>query len=120
MLRVKGQPQYNTITGQTVGAVLECNWVTIDDPDPGNAENDASNVFKQGRAKGAAKFLGGEGATERDGAVVFGSSDGGDAGRGQIWEYTPTENIGELNEQGDARAALRVDRRGRSWTVPTT
>ena len=100
MLRVKGQPQYNTITGQTVGAVLECNWVTIDDPDPGNAENDASNVFKQGRAKGAAKFLGGEGATYRDGAVVFGSSDGGDAGRGQIWEYTPTENIGELNEQG--------------------
>ena len=32
--------------------------------------------------------------------MVFGSSDGGDAGRGQIWEYTPTENIGELNEQG--------------------
>ena len=35
MLRVKGQPKYNTITGQTVGEVLECNWVTIDDPEPG-------------------------------------------------------------------------------------
>ncbi|HYJ60723.1 MAG TPA: alkaline phosphatase PhoX [Actinomycetota bacterium] len=101
MLRVKGQPKYNTITGQTVGEVLECNWVTIDDPDPGNAENDASNVFKQGRAKGAAKFLGGEGCTFRDGSIVFGSSEGGDAGRGQIWSYTPTENAGALNEQGD-------------------
>ena len=35
MLRVKGQPKYNTITGQTVGEVLACNWVTIDDPIPG-------------------------------------------------------------------------------------
>ena len=100
MLRVKGQPRYNTITGQTVGAVLQANWVTIDDPNPANAEDDASAVFKQGRAKGAAKFLGGEGCTYRDGAAVFGSSDGGDAGLGQIWEYTPTDNIGELDEEG--------------------
>jgi secreted PhoX family phosphatase len=100
MLRVKGQPRYNTITGQTVGAVLEAKWVTIDDPNPANAEDDASAVFKQGRAKGAAKFLGGEGCTYRDGAVVFGSSDGGDAGLGQIWEYTPTDDIGELDEEG--------------------
>ena len=55
-----------------------CEWVTIDDPDPATADDDASAVFKQGRAKGAAKFLGGEGCTYRDGSVVFGSSDGGD------------------------------------------
>lgn len=101
MLRVKGQPKYNTIVGQTVGEVLECNWVTIDDPNPKDAEDDASAVFKQGRAKGAAKFLGGEGCTFRDGAAVFGSSEGGDAGLGQVWQYTPTANIGELNERGE-------------------
>ena len=101
MLRVKGQPKYNTIKGQTVGEVLECNWVTIDDPNPSNAENNASAVFQQGRAKGGAKFLGGEGATYRDGSIVFGSSDGGDAGLGQIWSYTPTTNAGELNEKGE-------------------
>ena len=33
--------------------------------------------------------------------MVFGSSDGGDAGRGQIWQYVPTHNIGELNERGE-------------------
>ncbi len=80
--------------------MLECNWVTIDDPNPANAEADASAVFKQGRAKGGAKFLGGEGCTFRDGSVVFGSSDGGDAGLGQVWSYTPTTNVGELNERG--------------------
>jgi secreted PhoX family phosphatase len=100
MLRVKGQPKYNTITGQTVGAELECNWVTIDDPNPADAEDDASAVFKQGRAKGAAKFLGGEGCTYRGGSILFGSSDGGDAGLGQVWSYTATDNVGELNEQG--------------------
>jgi secreted PhoX family phosphatase len=100
MLRVKGQPGYNTIVGQTVGEILECNWVTIDDPDPENAEEFPSNVFRQGRAKGAAKFLGGEGCTYRDGSIVFGSSEGGDAGLGQVWSYTPTTNAGELDEQG--------------------
>ena len=101
MLRVKGRPKYNTITGQTVGEVLECNWVTIDDPDPANAERNASAVFRQGRAKGGAKFLGGEGCTFRGGAAVFGSSDGGDAGLGQVWQYTPTRNAGDPDERGD-------------------
>ena len=101
MLRVKGQPKYNTIVGQTVGAVLVCNWVNIDTPDPSDAEDNASAVFHEGRSKGGAKFLGGEGCTYRDGGVVFGSSDGGDKGLGQIWQYTPTTNIGELNEQGE-------------------
>src|SRR4051812_5545710 len=101
MLRVKGQPRYNTITGQTVGVVLNCDWVTIDDPDPKSADHDASAVYKQGRAKGAAKFLGGEGATMRDDSVVFGSSDGGDVGRGQVWQYTPRKNISDHDERGD-------------------
>jgi hypothetical protein len=53
------------------------------------------------RAKGGAKFLGGEGCTYRDGSIVFGSSEGGDAGLGQVWSYTPTDNAGALNEKGE-------------------
>lgn len=101
MLRVKKKAKYNTITGQTVGKVLASEWVTISDPDPKNAEDDASAVYKQGRAKGGAKFLGGEGCTMRGGSVVFGSSEGGDAGRGQIWQYTPRKRIGKTREEGD-------------------
>jgi uncharacterized protein len=113
MLRVKGRPKYNTIVGQTVGDVLECNWVTINDPNPRDAEEDASAVFKQGRAKGGAKFLGGEGCTYRDGSIVFGSSEGGDAGLGQVWSYTPTVNAGELDEEGELEllfeSTLRIE-----------
>ena len=109
MLRVKGQSKYNTIVGQTVGAPLTCNWVTIDDPNPADAEDNASAVFQQGRDKGAAKFLGGEGCTYRDGGVVFGSSEGGDAGLGQIWQYTPTYQHRCSERRGRARTALRVN-----------
>jgi secreted PhoX family phosphatase len=101
MLRVRGKDKYNTITGQKVGKALECDWVTINDPDPKNTEDNASAVFKQGRAKGGAKFLGGEGCTWRDGAVVFGSSEGGDAGLGQVWSYRTTKNAGKLAERGE-------------------
>jgi secreted PhoX family phosphatase len=101
MLRVTKKDRYNTITGQTVGAALACDWVTIGDPDPANAEEDASAVYKQGRAKGGAKFLGGEGCTMRGDSVVFGSSEGGQVGRGQIWQYTPRANIGKKGEKGD-------------------
>ena len=101
MLRVKKKDRYNTITGQTVNAVLKCDWVDIKDPDPANAEDDASAVYKQGRAKGGAKFLGGEGCTMRGDTVVFGSSEGGEVGRGQIWAYTPRTKIGRNGETGD-------------------
>ena len=66
-----------------------------------NIEDDATAVYRQGRNKGGAKFLSGEGCTYRNGSVVFDSSDGGDAGLGQIWEYTPKTNIGEADEEGE-------------------
>jgi hypothetical protein len=76
-------------------------WIDIDDPEPSNIEDDATAVYRQGRNKGGAKFLSGEGCTYRNGSVVFDSSDGGDAGLGQIWEYTPKTNIGEADEEGE-------------------
>jgi hypothetical protein len=102
MLKVVGERKYNTIVGQTVGEELPVRWVTIDDPDPADAEDNASAVFLQGRKKGAAKFLGGEGCTwvPQTHAVVFGSSEGGDAGLGQVWEYRATIRRGEIDERG--------------------
>jgi secreted PhoX family phosphatase len=106
ILKVKGQPGYNTVIGQTVGEILPAVWITIADPDPADAEDDDDAVYRQGRTKGAARFLGGEGCTYRangpdPGSCVFNSSDGGDAELGQIWQYTPTTDVGDLNEQGE-------------------
>jgi secreted PhoX family phosphatase len=91
MLAVDGKPQYDTATGQTVGAVLSTHWVQIDDPDPEDAEENASSVLEQGTAKGAATFAGLEGLYLKDGIVFFSASDGGDAERGQIWPYVPVD-----------------------------
>ena len=56
MLSVDGKPQYDTRTGQKSGTVLPAKWVTIDDPDPAEADVDPLSVFKQGQAKGGAMF----------------------------------------------------------------
>jgi hypothetical protein len=100
-LKIKGEFRYNTITGQTVGVALPAKWVTIDDPDPADAETHPRAVRHQGREKGSAVFLSGEGCTMLGNSVVFDSSDGGDAGLGQIWKYTPTMNAGDLDEEGE-------------------
>ena len=100
-LRIKGQPGYNTIKDETVGEVLPVDWVTIPDPDRPEAEFDARTVEKIARSRGAARFLSGEGATMVGNSVVFDSSDGGNAGLGQIWKYTPMTNIGDRDEEGE-------------------
>jgi secreted PhoX family phosphatase len=89
MLAVEGLPNYSTLTGQTVGLELPTRWVTIDEPDPTDAESDPSAVFNQGYAKGGASFLGGEGITLLGSDVYFVCSSGGDAELGQVWRYRP-------------------------------
>jgi secreted PhoX family phosphatase len=100
-LRVKAQDVYDTVKGQTVGEVLPVAWVKIPDPDRPGAESDPRTVRAIATERGAAHFLSGEGATMVGNSVVFDSSDGGDAELGQIWKYTPTTNMGDLDEEGE-------------------
>jgi hypothetical protein len=100
-LKVKGQPNYTTYDGHTAGTILPSVWVTIDDPDSTAAETNPRHVRQQARDKGAATFMSGEGCTMVGNAVVFDNSDGGAAELGQIWRYTPTTNMGDLDEQGE-------------------
>lgn len=89
MLAVVGRPQYSTLTGQTPGVTLPTMWVTIDEPDPSDAESDPSAVFNQGYAKRGAAFLGIEGCTLLGRDVYFVCSSGGDAELGQVWRFRP-------------------------------
>ena len=87
MLKVKGAPNYETATGQTVGQALPTEWVPIDDPDPrSGGKND---VFDQGWARGGVAFSRLEGCWFGDGSVFFTDTNGGDAGQGQVWQFTP-------------------------------
>ncbi|MGH9948855.1 MAG: alkaline phosphatase PhoX [Pyrinomonadaceae bacterium] len=98
MLAIKGMPDHDTRTGQKQGMVFEATWVTIDNPDPAEADIDPSAVFKQGKAKGGATFARLEGCcADRDGNVYFVSTNGGDAKGGQIWRYAPgKKEVGRL------------------------
>jgi hypothetical protein len=96
MLAVKGKPGYDTRSGQKTGQPLRANWVNIDNPDPAEAETDASAVYKQGHARGGATFARLEGCWHGAGSIFFTATSGGDKRRGQVWRYTPRGN-----EEGD-------------------
>ncbi|KIG14129.1 hypothetical protein DB30_07125 [Enhygromyxa salina] len=78
-LKVVGEDKFPTTTLQ-LGAVLEVEWVTIDDPDPST-----DSVRGQGHAKGAALITRGEGMWSVDGQVFFTATTGGPLGLGQIF-----------------------------------
>lgn len=94
MLAIEGQPNYDTVFGQTVGKPLRVAWVDIADPDPastdGYAPGDGLAVYKQGYNKGGARFARLEGAWYGDGSIFFHSTNGGNKRRGQVWQYKPT------------------------------
>jgi secreted PhoX family phosphatase len=93
-----GKNEYDTRKGQKAGAELAATWVTIDNPDPVEADADPSAVCKQGRAKGGAIFARLEGCcVDNAGRIYFTATSGGDNGGGQIWLYEPTgRNNGHL------------------------
>ena len=97
MLAVTGEPGYLTARDQTPGVVLPAHWVDIDDPDPEDAGRDPLAVFKQGLAKGGARFARLEGAFYGDDGIYVVSTSGGDATAGQVFHYRPVAaDRGEL------------------------
>lgn len=91
MLSVKGKPEHDTRSGQINGGSMEAAWVTIDNPDPAEADVDPIAVYKQGKAKGGAAFARLEGCEiDAKGRVYFTATSGGDKKGGQIWMYEPT------------------------------
>ena len=88
MLGVVARPNYDTIRNQRVGRALPVRWLDVRDPDPDLEANGAS-VFDQGADAGGARFNRLEGIWWGGDRCLFNSTAGGDAGRGQVWEYRP-------------------------------
>ena len=107
VLAVAGADNYNATRDQTVGQILPVTWVDIDDPDPANTESDAWAVLRQGLEKGAAFFQRLEGCWYGDHSIFFNATSGGNAGRGQVWQYKPR---GGLHNQlrGDVAGTLSL------------
>lgn len=88
-LRLKDYPTgVDTATGIPVGVELEAEWVPIPNP---NALPGQTSTQVQGRNQGAAVVRRGEGIwwSHNDEAAYVVSTSGGQAGRGQVFKYTP-------------------------------
>ena len=96
MLAIKDRLQYDTRTGQKMGATFPVTWVEIEDPDPAAAEKDPWAVHNQGFATGAAVFARLEGCWYGGGSIFFTATSGGDAKLGQVWQYEPVGDGGRL------------------------
>ena len=94
MLKVNLAAGYETAIGQRVGVKLPVSWVPIPNPDPTPPTVTVDGVtmaaiFKQGLDAGGAIFRRLEGCWWSNGLLYFHSTNGGDAGVGQIWVYDP-------------------------------
>jgi hypothetical protein len=87
MLAIKGTPNADLRTGQTVNQPLLAAWVDIVDPDPPNGEANTLAVYDQGFALGGATFTRLKGCFTFADRIFFTSTNGGNSGLGQIWEY---------------------------------
>ncbi|MPY94221.1 MAG: DUF839 domain-containing protein [Acidimicrobiia bacterium] len=94
MLAVTGQDGYDTAAGQTVDQELLVEWRDLPDPDPAEADTNGAALVESGLALGCASFSRLEGCWHANGAITFASTDGGEAGSGQIWQYTPVGRTG--------------------------
>jgi len=107
MLAVDGSFNYDTRTGQTVGVQLPVKWVPIANPNPPGTSSTA--VYNQGRALGGARFGRLEGCWYGNGAIYFNSTNGGNAGAGQVWEFRPDGDGGTLTLIFESSGAAQLD-----------
>jgi len=106
MLKVQGQDDLRT--GAKSGVRYDTEWVDIEDPTrrhkPGT-EN-MLGVYFQGKDKGATTFGRLEGCWYGDGVVYFNCTNGGEAGMGQVWAFTPEDQTLSLIFQSPGHEIL--------------
>lgn len=89
MLAIAGWPRADLRRGRHPGEWLPVRWVDIPEPDHHNAGRNPAAVFEQGEWRGGATFGRLEGCFWHNTGAWLVSTDGGDAGLGQVWWYDP-------------------------------
>lgn len=106
MMKVKNRDDVRTECQN--GEQFEVEWVDIEDPSrrhsPGT--EDTLGVYFQGKEKGATTFGRLEGCWYGDEMVYFDCTDGGDQGCGQIWSFSPKDQVLTLVFESPSRELL--------------
>lgn len=90
VLKVKGIDNFDARTPPSNQSTFPAEWVTIENPDPEEADTKSRAVIEEGLKMGAAAFSRLEGCDiDEWGRVYFTSTDGGNLKSGQIWAYEP-------------------------------
>lgn len=99
-LSVRDQPGLDTRNfegrGVEPGVVMDVDWIDLE-----NVESPDNDLRHRGHAAGAALFARGEGIFHGDGEVFIACTNGGEAGKGQIWKYRPSPHEGSVGERSD-------------------
>jgi hypothetical protein len=118
-LVVRGRPNFDADTARP-GESYPVEWVTVDEPNPA-VESGGQSTRAQAQAKGAAIFTRTEGIWAVDRRVYFDCTTGGEAGAGQLWEYTPRDrDRGELKLIFESPGADVLDAPDNLVIVPDT
>ena len=107
MLALAGRSKADLRRGQQPGDWLPVRWVDIADPDHRNAGHNPSEVFEQGLWRGGATFGRLEGCFWHGSGAWIVSTDGGDAGLGQVWWYDPVNSRLKLVYESKSAGVLR-------------
>jgi uncharacterized protein len=91
-LKVRNRPNFDADAANQ-GETYPVEWVTIAEPNP-PVETGGQSTRAQAQAQGAAIFNRTEGIWEAGGRLYFDCTSGGDAGAGQLWQFTPRGKSG--------------------------
>ena len=108
MLAVVGTPQASLHANVAAGATFPVEWVDVGDPERAHSPGttDGRGVYRQGHDLGGATFRRLEGAWYARGRIFFVSTNGGNAGQGQVWEYDPRREVLRLRYESPAADVL--------------
>ena len=118
-LRVRGRPNFDMDTANP-GESYPVEWVTIAEPNPA-VESGGQSTRAQAQAQGAAIFTRTEGIWTYGRRLFFDCTTGGEAGAGQLWQFTPRgRDGGDLELIFESPGAEVLDAPDNVVVVPAT
>jgi len=112
MLKIAGRAQLQK--NCRLGEKLDVQWVDIDDPHRAHSpgKKDDLGVYSQGITQGGTTFARLEGCwygrETGSGLIYVVSTSGGNAGAGQVWEFSPQEQTIKLIFESPAKAVMEA------------
>lgn len=100
-LAIESTPGRDTVREYPTGRLEKVRWLRIEEVDP-----EEDTLRYEARGKGAAIFTRGEGICFGDGSIYWTCTDGGRAGKGQIFRYDPATETMELFVESPGEGVL--------------